>query len=89
MLKQTIIELKEKHEAFKKESNAETTTLLKKYAQSVVVLHQRLKSLAESFEQIETLKKSQFRKVRKVMEKELQKIRAANEKLFQSSSQVQ
>jgi hypothetical protein len=32
MLKQTIIDLKEKHEAFKKESNAETTSLLKKYA---------------------------------------------------------
>jgi hypothetical protein len=42
---------------------------LKKYAQSVVVLHQRLKSLAEKFDEIEILKKSQFRKVRKVMEK--------------------
>lgn len=48
----------------------------------MVVLHQRLKSLAEKFDEIEILKKSQFRKVRKVMEKELQKIRAANEKLF-------
>lgn len=88
MLKQTIIDLKEKHEAFKKESNAETTSLLKKYAQSVVVLHQRLKSLAEKFDEIEALKKSQFRKVRKVMEQELLKIRAANEKLFQSSNEV-
>jgi len=39
LLKQTINELKEKHDLFKKESNKETTELLKKYSATVVSLH--------------------------------------------------
>lgn len=89
LLKQTIIELKEKHEAFKKETNRETTELLKKYSATVVSLHNRLKKVSEKFDETEKLKKGQFRKFRKLMEQELSKIRTANEKLFQSSKDVQ
>lgn len=39
LLRQTIVDLKEKHEAFKKETNRETTELLKKYSTTVVSLH--------------------------------------------------
>lgn len=88
MLKQTIIELKEKHEAFKKETNRETTELLKKYSATVVSLHNRLKKVSEKFDETEKMKKGQFRKFRKLMEQELSKIRTANEKLFQSSKDV-
>ena len=89
LLRQTITDLKEKHEAFKKESNRETTELLKKYSTTVVSLHQRLRKLTDKFEENEKLKKGQFRKFRRAMEQELQSIREANEKLFLSSNEVQ
>ena len=89
LLRQTIVDLKEKHEAFKKESNRETTELLKKYSSTVVSLHQRLRKLTDKFDETEKLKKGQFRKFRKAMEEELQNIRDANEKLFMSSNEVQ
>jgi predicted nuclease with TOPRIM domain len=68
LLRQTIVDLKDKHEAFKKETNRETTELLKKYSTTVVSLHQRLRKLTDKFEETEKLKKGQFRKFRKAME---------------------
>ena len=63
--------------------------MLKKYQQSVISMHGKLKGLAEKFEQGEKTKNHKLRKARKQMESELLKLKDMNEKLFKSSSSIE